>query len=174
MYRAVPAPLEVQHPGRGLTRNREAGLGAIEMIVVAAVLALMVWVALPGLRGYQSTSAMQTTARQFVSDLRTAQQQAESVGAPIIVSLTPAAGTAVTGYSVKNGATVLWTATFPSSVHATSSWPGLAITFQNNGSTSGSAAATALCIDNTRGLTVAVTLSPATGHAALTSGTGTC
>jgi Tfp pilus assembly protein FimT len=150
------------------------GFGAIEVIVIAGILALMVLVALPGLSGYQSTSAMQTAARQFVSDLRAAQQKAESLGTPITVTLAAGAGTAVTGYSVQNGGTVLWTATFPAAVHATSSWPGLTITFLNSGAASGSSAAAALCVDNTRGLTTTVTVTPATGHAAVATGTGGC
>jgi Tfp pilus assembly protein FimT len=141
--------------------------------VIAAVLALMVLVALPGLTGYQSTSAMQTAARQFVSDLRTAQEKAQSLNTPITVALT-GAGTAVTGYSVNNSGAVLWTATFPSTVHATSTWPGLAITFQSNGSASGSGTATALCVDNTRGLRTTITIVASTGHASLVSGSGSC
>ncbi|HLW48948.1 MAG TPA: type II secretion system protein [bacterium] len=146
----------------------------IEIVVVAAILAAMVLIALPGLTGYQSTSAMQTVARQFASDLRAAQQKAEALNIPITVTLTAGAGTVVTGYSVQNGATNLWTVTFPSTVHATSSWPGLAVAFQSNGAATGSGTAVALCVDNTRGLTTTVTVTQATGHAALAGGTGSC
>ena len=159
---------------RRAERTGDAGFGAVEVVVVAAILALLILVALPGLTGYQSTSAMQTTARQFVSDLRAAQQQAESLSTPITVALTPAAGTAVTGYSVQNGATVLWTATLPSAVHATSSWPGHTIVFQGNGAATGPGAVPALCVDSTRGLTTTISITPATGLAALAAGSGTC
>lgn len=149
------------------------GLGALEIIVVAAVLALLVLVALPGLSGYQSTSAMQTSARQLVSDLRAAQQKAEALNAPVTVAFTAAAG-AVTGYSVQTNAAVLWTVTLPSSIHATSSWPGLVVTFQGNGSAAGSGTATALCIDNRHGLAATIAVTAGTGHAALATGSGSC
>lgn len=152
----------------------EQGFSVIEIVVVAAVLALLILVTLPGLIGYQGTSAMQTTARQFVSDLRAAQQQAEALNTPITVVFTPGAGTAVTGYSVQNGTTVLWTATFPSTVQATSSWPGDSIAFQSNGSVAGPGAVPALCVGNTNGLTTTITITLATGLATLASGTGSC
>jgi type II secretory pathway pseudopilin PulG len=131
--------------------------------------------ALPGLTGYQSTSAMQTTARQFVSDLRAAQQQAEGLNNQVAVAFITGTGTRVTGYTVENAAgATLSTVTFPATVHATSSWPGQKINFQGNGAVVGSGTSAAICIDNTRGLTTTVNITAATGRAALASGTGTC
>jgi type II secretory pathway pseudopilin PulG len=166
-------------PGRpartGQLLTQAAGFGMIEVAVVAAVIGLCILAALPGLTGYQDTSAMQTAARQFMSDLRAAQEQAEAVGSPIAVEFVTGTGTAVTGYSVENNnGAALWTVNFPATVHATSSWPGLAITFQSNGSVTGSGTTAAVCVDNTRGLTTTVNITAATGRAALTSGTGHC
>lgn len=158
---------------RSLRERDERGFGVLELVVVAAILALMILATLPGLIGYQTTSAMQTTARQFVSDLRTAQETAVSQNVQIDVVFTVSGG-AVTGYSVKNGSTVLWTVTFSSAVHATSSWPGNDIALTAIGAVTGPGTTPALCVDNTKGLTNTVSLTLATGRALLASGTGSC
>lgn len=144
-----------------------------ELVVALAILALMILVALPGMLGYQNTSAMQTTARQFVSDLRAAQEQALSQTAKVDVVFT-VSGSAVTGYTVQSGSTVLSTVGFSSSVHATSTWPGNDIAFTATGAVTGPGATPALCIDNKTGLTNTVSLTLATGRVALASGTGSC
>jgi len=163
-----PHASEPARPGAG-----ERGVSPIETAVVVVLLALAILAALPGLRGYQATSAMQTTARQFVSDLRAAQERAigQSVQVDVVFSVS---GAAVTGYSVNQGSTVLWTVTFPSTVHATSSWPGNDIALTAIGAVTGPGSTPALCVDNTKGLTNTVSITLATGRALLASGTGSC
>jgi type II secretory pathway pseudopilin PulG len=151
----------------------EHGFGVLEIIVVAAILALMILVTMPGLSGYQSTSAMQTTARQFLSDLRTAEENAIGQNVQIDI-LFAVSGGAVTGYSVDNGSTVLWRQTFPPTVHATTAWPGNDIAVTAIGAVTGPGGSPALCVDNTKGLTNTVTITLATGRALLSSGTGSC
>lgn len=158
---------------RRLRGSGERGFSLIETVVVLAILALMILVTMPGLSGYQATSAMQTTARQFVSDLRTAQETAVSQNVLIDVAFTVSGG-AVTAYSVKNGSTVLWTTTLSSAVHATTTWPGNDIAITAIGAVTGPGATPALCVDNTKGLTNTVSITLATGRALLASGTGTC
>jgi len=133
----------------------------------------MIAVTMPGLLGYQVTSAMQTTARQFVSDLRAAQETAVGQNVQIDIAFTVSGG-AVTSYSVKNGATVLWTFTLPTTVHAKTTWPGNDIAIAATGAVTGPGATPAFCVDNTRGLTETVSITLATGRGALTAGTGTC
>jgi type II secretory pathway pseudopilin PulG len=149
------------------------GLGIIELLVAAAILAAMIVVALPALSGYQNTSAMQTTARQFVSDLRAAQARAVGQSAQIDLIFTVSGG-AVTGYNVQQGTTVLWGTTFPSSVHASSTWPGNDIGFTSIGAVTGQGATPALCVDNKNGLTETVSITLATGRSLLAGGTGSC
>lgn len=149
------------------------GFGVIELVVALALLALMILIAMPGMLGYQNTSAMQTTARQFVSDLRAAQEQALSQTAQVDVVFT-VSGAAVTGYTVQRGSTVLSTVVFSSSVHATSTWPANDIAFTPTGAVTGPGATPALCIDNQKGLTNTVSLTLATGRVALASGSGSC
>jgi len=155
----------------------EHGFTVLELVIVVTLIAALTMIVLPGLRGYATTSAMQTTARQFVSDLRTAQERAIGQGAQVDVAFTVSGG-AVTGYTVKQGSTVLWTVTFPSTfpsqVHATSSWPGNDIAFEATGAVTGPGSTPALCVDNTAGLTNTVSITLTTGRAALSSGTGTC
>lgn len=158
---------------RGLRGTGEHGFGALELVVVVAILGLMILVTMPGLSGYQTTSAMQTTARQFMSDLRAAQANAIGQNVQIDIAFTVSAG-AVTGYSVKNGSTVLWTVTLPTTVHASTTWPGNDIAITAIGAVTGPGAAPALCVDNRKGLTNTVTITLATGRALLASGTGTC
>ncbi len=158
---------------RGLRGTDEHGFGALELVVVVAILGLMILVTMPGMRGYQTTSAMQTTARLFLSDLRAAQENAvnQSVQIDVVFS---ASGSTVTGYSVKNGSTVLRTVTFPSAVHATSSWPGNDIALTAIGAVTGPGSTPALCVDNTNGLTNTVSITLGTGRALLAAGTGSC
>lgn len=151
----------------------ERGFGITELIVAAAILALMILLALPGLSGYQATSAMQAAARQFVSDLRVAQARATGQSAQVDVVLT-VSGSDVTGYQVQQGSTVLWVVTFSSSIHATSAWPGNDIAFTTTGAVSGAGSTPALCIDNRHGLTNTVSITLATGRVALDIGTGSC
>jgi len=133
----------------------------------------MIAVTMPGLLGYQVTSAMQTTARQFVSDLRTAQETAVGQNVQIDIAFTVSGG-AVTSYSVKNGAEVLSTFTLPTTVHAKTAWPGDDIAIAATGAVTGPGGTPAFCVDNTRGLTETVSITLATGRALLTAGTGTC
>ena len=149
------------------------GFGIIEMLVAAAILAAMILIAFPSLTGYQTTSAMQTTARQFVSDLRAAQARAVGQSAQIDLIFTVSGG-AVTGYNVQQGATVLWGTTFPSTVHASSTWPGNDIGFTAIGAVTGQGATPALCVDNKKGLTQTVSITLATGRTLLAAGTGSC
>lgn len=151
----------------------ERGFGVVELVVVLAILALMILVALPGMVGYQNTSAMQTTARQFVSDLRAAQERALGQTAQVDVVFT-VSGSSVTGYTVQRGTTIFNTVVFSSSVHASSTWPGNDIAFLPSGAVTGPGASPALCIDNKKGLTNTVSLTLATGRAAVASGTGSC
>lgn len=151
----------------------ERGFGVPELVVALAILALMILVAMPGMLGYQNTSAMQTTARQFVSDLRSAQEMALGQTAQIDVVFSVSGGS-VTGYTLQRGSTVLRTVTFSSAVHASSTWPGNDIAFTQTGAVTGPGASPALCIDNKKGLTNTVSITVTTGRAALASGTGSC
>lgn len=151
----------------------EDGVGILEVVVVVAILGLMILVTMPGLTGYQTTSAMQTTARQFMSDLRAAQENAIGQNVQIDIAFSVSAG-AVTSYSVKNGSTVLWTVTLPITVHARTAWPGNDIALTAIGAVTGPGASPAFCVDNTKGLTNTVSITLATGRALLASGTGTC
>ncbi len=156
-----------------LTLGAEAGLGVIEMVVVLAIMAVLIGLTLPGLYGYRAQSAMQTAARQFASDVRAAQEHAIDNGTQNDLVFTTNAG-AVTGYTVKQGATVLWSVTLSTQVHATSAWPGNDIAFTSLGSVTGPGASPALCIDNTQGLQITASLVLTTGRVLLTNGTGTC
>ncbi|MHB8733649.1 MAG: pilus assembly FimT family protein [bacterium] len=158
---------------RGRRAVGEDGFGVLEIVVVAAIFALMILVTLPGLTGYQTTSGMQTAARQFVSDLRAAQESAIGQNTQIDVVFTVSGG-AATGYSVTNGSTVFWTVTFPASIHATTTWPGNDIAITAIGGVTGPGATPALCVDNTKGLTTTVGITLSTGRAVLASGTGSC
>ncbi|HEV2440272.1 MAG TPA: type II secretion system protein [bacterium] len=151
----------------------EEGFGILEVVVVLAILGLMILVTMPGLTGYQTTSAMQTTARQFMSDLRGAQENAISQNVQIDIVFAVSGGTA-TGYSVKNGSTTLLTVTFPTTVHASTTWPGNDIAITALGAVTGPGASPAFCVDNTKGLTNTVSITLATGRALLASGTGAC
>ena len=149
------------------------GVTLVELVVVLAIMALMIALAMPSLSGYQATSAMQTAARQFVSDLRAAQENAIDRSTQIDVVLTPASG-AVAGYTVKQGSVVLWGATLPAAVHANSNWPGRDISFTPIGAVSGAGSTQPFCVDNRKGLTITAGITLATGRMTLTSGTGTC
>ncbi len=158
--------------GRQVLRA-EAGLGVIEMLVVLVVMAVLIQLSLPTLLGYRGQSAMQTAARQFASDVRAAQEHSIDNGTQNDLVFTTNAG-AVTGYTVKQGTTVLWSVTLSTQVHATSAWPGNDIAFSPLGSVVGPGASPALCIDNTHGLQITVSLVLTTGRVALTNGTGPC
>jgi len=136
-------------------------------------MALMILIAMPSLSGYRATSALQTAARQFASDLRAAHENAIAQNAQVDVVLATAGG-AVTGYTVQQGATILWSVTLPGQTHATSAWPGNGIAFTPLGSAAGPGGTPALCIDNRSGLTIAIGITPATGRVQLTQGTGSC
>ncbi len=138
-------------------------------------MALLIALASPSLIGFRSVTAMQTAARQFASDLRTAQENAVAQNTQVDIAFTVAGG-AVTGYTVEQGATVLWQVTLSSLVHARTTWPGNDVAFAANGAPVGSGTGTnaALCIDNMNGLTVTVSVTLTTGRALLTLGTGTC
>ncbi len=151
----------------------ERGFSVFELVVVLAIMALVIGLTMPSLRGYQTTSAMQAAARQFVSDLRAAQETAIDRSTQVDVVLTPASG-AVTGYTVQQGATVLWKATLPAVVHANSNWPARDIGFTPLGAVSGAGSTQPFCVDNTQGLTITVGVTLATARVQLTSGTGTC
>jgi type II secretory pathway pseudopilin PulG len=151
----------------------ERGFGVLEMVVVLAILGLMILVTLPGLSGYQTTSAMQTTARQFLSDLRAAQEKAVGQNIQIDIVFTVSGGV-VTGYTVENGSTVLWTQAFPATVHASTAWPGSDISLTAIGSVTGPGGSPALCVDNRHGLTNTVVITLATGRGLLGSGPGSC
>lgn len=157
----------------GGTRTAETGFSLVEVVVVMGIMALFIVVAMPGLTGYQAKSAVRSAARQLASDIRAAQQYALAQGGQDDLTFSVSGG-AVVGYSVTQGATVLWQVTLPTQVHATTAWPGNDIAFTPIGAIVGPGSTPAVCLDDRNGGMITITLVLATGKVQMTQGAGSC
>lgn len=154
-------------------REAETGIWTLEVIIVLLITGLLIALAMPSLTGYRGMSALRAAARQFASDVRAAQQHAVAQGMQNDLVFATGGG-AVTGYSVTQGATVLWQVTLSPLVHATTTWPNNDIGFTSIGSVVGPGSTPALCIDNRSGAEITVSLALATGRLQMTQGAGSC
>ncbi|HEY3249337.1 MAG TPA: GspH/FimT family pseudopilin [bacterium] len=159
----------------------ETGAGLLEVMIVVVIVGMMVALTIPSITSYNSTSGMRSVAQQLVSDFRAAQQRAVAQQAARYLVFTPSTGT-ITGYEVRTaippGGSVEWSYTLPSGVHVEKTsadlFPSRAIIFSPLGSVTNPGSSPALCVDNTGGLHITITISYATGRINLSEGTTNC
>lgn len=160
--------------------SRTSGSGAVELVVVIALLGVLLVVAMPNLSGYRARSAVRAAERQLVADLRASQQRAVAQDKDHAVEFVAGANGHL-GYTIKESSTQLWQVTFRRGVYAVASLDGVTFTagqksfsFTPTGAVASSASAPAICLDDRNGLKMTIAIAAATGRVQSTQGAGNC
>lgn len=111
--------------------NADAGFTLVELLITIVIAAILLAVAVPSFRAYQAGQQVRSAAADLVSALNFA--RSEAVKRMANVSVAPAGGGWVSGWSVKFGATEI--RNYSAAQGVTISGPGAALSYSRDGRT---------------------------------------
>lgn len=111
--------------------DTSAGFTLVELLITIVVAAILLAVAVPSFRDYQAGQQVRSTAADLVSAMNFA--RSEAVKRMASVSVAPASGGWVNGWSVMSGLTVV--RNYPATNGVTISGPGAALSYSRDGRT---------------------------------------